>query len=184
MAWFPYPGPGFVPIPLAPGQTIGRPEDVVLRGSRVRLGVSLLPNGREPMRSGTPFHTQALKIDLLSPDAPTVQLKAETDGPVAMISRPAHAHGLPKAVWYANCGPTNDNQDVEWTAVGTHLRPSCSPLHLICLACAGWMARALGRCNRRSTSLSTTNSGPVWRRLRPVFPTRRIGGSAVTHWAR
>lgn len=127
--WFPYPGPPNVPSALAPGQTIAGPEDIVLRGSWVRLGVTLLPNGNLPMRSRDPFHTPALEVALLPSDAPAVQLSAGTDRPVATIARPAYAHGLPQAVWYADCGGTNFDQRIYWTPVSTRLLPGCLPLH-------------------------------------------------------
>jgi hypothetical protein len=127
--FFPYPGPGPASVSLAPGATIGGTEEIVLRGARLRLGVTLLKDGRYPMGPGVAFHTRALHVHLLPADPPVVQIKTGTSNPVATISRPAYAHGLPQAVWYADCGGTNFDQRIYWSSVSTRFVPACSPLH-------------------------------------------------------
>jgi hypothetical protein len=127
--YFPYPGPMSGPSSLAPGATVGGAEDVVLRGSWVRVGINLLRDGTLPVRSGVAFHTRALQMHLLPPDPPTVQLNASTDNASATIVRPTNVHGLPQAVWYADCGGTDFDQRSYWSPVSTHFAAGCSPLH-------------------------------------------------------
>lgn len=125
--YFPYPGPPPGPVSIAPGAAIAGPEDLVLRGARVRLSVLAL-SPRDP-RFGphTRLETPALHLHLRPVDSPTVQL-ITSGSPSATIVRPTGLHGLPLAVWYADCGGVNYSQEIYWTKVSLHLTPGCSPL--------------------------------------------------------
>lgn len=140
--WFPYPGPMPSPVRLQPGQAITGGEYLVLRGARVRLAATLLPNGNVPVRSGTPLHTRALRLHLLPADPPTVRINSGASSPSITIIRPAQAHRSPRAVWYADCGGTNFDQTIYWSKVSTHLVPRCSPLHAWHVL-AGWQGHSV-----------------------------------------
>jgi hypothetical protein len=68
--YFPYPGPPPDAGTLQPGETVGGAEDIVLRGSWVRLEVTVLRGPEFPVRTRFGLETRAARVHLLPPDPP------------------------------------------------------------------------------------------------------------------
>jgi hypothetical protein len=126
-SYFPYPGPAPYPAALKPGESVGGREDIVLRGSWIRVGVTLLPRPTFPPQ-GTEFHTPVLHVHLLPSDAPAVQVTVTNGRGSAAITRPPGVRGFPWSVYYADCGGTTYDQRIYWSRASLHFGSGCSPL--------------------------------------------------------
>lgn len=140
--YFPYPGPPPGAASIAPDGVLGGAEDIVLRGSWVRLGITVLRGPKFPLRTRFGLETRAARVRLLPPDPPTVQLSLSATYPFATIETPPGVHGLPQAVWYADCGGVDYFEQIYWTSTPIYFVPGCLPLHAL-HALIGWRGHSV-----------------------------------------
>jgi hypothetical protein len=167
-SYFPYPGPAPYPAALKPGQSIGGRENIVLRGSWLRVGVTLLAKPALSAQSAE-FHTPVLHVHLLPSDAPAVQVSVTNGEGSATITRPPNVHGFPWSVYYADCGGTGFDERFDWSRASIHFTSGCSPLvawHVL----VGWWGH----------SVATIDIDPV-RRGERVSPLSRVVSRGVSY---
>lgn len=158
-AWGPFFGPGPVVIPIAPGQSVGGPEDVVLQGSHVRLSVKMLFKGRATAQQpGTTFTTPTIHVHLLPADPPTVRMGTDNGSPSATVIPPTYAHGQPWAVWSADCGGYTWDERIDWGQIDSRLTPNCSPVHAW-HALVGWHGHSVAVIDYRAGLTATRRAG-------------------------
>lgn len=148
-SYFPYTGPVPFPLAIKPGESFRVTEEIVLRGAWLRREVMLLRKPTFPLQ-GREFHPPVLGVRLLPSDAPAVHVSVANRGASAILVRPPNIHGSPWAVWYADCGGTNYDQQIYWTKVTSPLSAGCFPLvawHVL----VGW----------RGHSVATIEAGRV-----------------------
>jgi hypothetical protein len=132
-----YPGPGPSARPLKPGYATNQPEDIVLRGPRIRLSLILSADRRRAgSRPGWVVITPTLHLNLTSPDGPATAV--QTQGGLTLDVTPVGpASGPLVAVYYVDCKNGGFQETFDWTSMPNPFTIAC-PQPLTWDVIAGW----------------------------------------------